>query len=65
VLPKQPEQVSATFDEPIHMTATSLEVYSPEGDRADDGDTTLANPEEIAVTLLPASATAPTPRSGT
>jgi copper transport protein len=53
VVPKQPEQVSATFDEPIHMTATSLEVYSPEGDRADDGDTTLANPEEIAVTLLP------------
>jgi copper transport protein len=53
VVPKQPEQVSATFDEPIHMTATSLEVYSPDGDRADDGDTTLANPEEIAVTLLP------------
>jgi copper transport protein len=53
VVPKQPEQVTATFDEPIHMSATSLEVYSPDGDRADDGDTTLANPEEIAVTLLP------------
>jgi copper transport protein len=53
VVPKQPEQVSATFDEAIHMTATSLEVYSPDGDRADDGDTTLADPEEIAVTLLP------------
>jgi copper transport protein len=53
VVPKQPEQVSATFDEPIHMTTSSLEVYSPDGDRADDGDTTLANPEEIAVTLLP------------
>jgi copper transport protein len=53
VVPRQPEQVTATFDEPIHMTVSSLEVYSPEGDRADDGDTTLANPEEIAVTLLP------------
>jgi copper transport protein len=53
VVPKQPEQVTATFDEPIHMTVSSLEVYSPEGNRADDGDTTLANPEEIAVTLLP------------
>jgi copper transport protein len=53
VVPKQPEQVTATFDEPIHMTVSSLEVYSPDGDRADDGDTTLANPEEIAVTLLP------------
>src|SRR5580693_10639631 len=53
VVPKQPEQVTATFDEPIHMTTSSLEVYTPDGDRADDGDTTLANPEEIAVTLLP------------
>jgi copper transport protein len=53
VVPTQPEEVSATFDEPIHMTATSLEVYTPDGDRADDGDTTLADPEEIAVTLLP------------
>jgi copper transport protein len=53
VVPKQPEQVTATFDEPIHMTVSSLEVYTPDGDRADDGDTTLANPEEIAVTLLP------------
>jgi copper transport protein len=53
VVPTQPEEVTATFDEPIHMTATSLEVYTPDGDRADDGDTTLADPEEIAVTLLP------------
>jgi copper transport protein len=53
VVPTQPEEVSATFDEPIHMTVSSLEVYTPDGDRADDGDTTLANPEEIAVTLLP------------
>ena len=53
VVPNQPEQVTATFDEPIHMTVSSLEVYTPDGDRADDGDTTLANPEEIAVTLLP------------
>ena len=53
VLPKQPEQVTATFDEAIHMTVSSLAVYSPDGDRADDGDTTLADPEEIAVTLLP------------
>jgi copper transport protein len=53
VVAQQPEQVTATFDEPIHMTVSSLEVYTPNGDRADDGDTTLANPEEIAVTLLP------------
>lgn len=53
VLPTEPAQVSATFDQPIGITPASLEVYSPDGTRADDGDATLADAEEIAVTLLP------------
>jgi copper transport protein len=53
VLPTEPSQVSATFDQPIGITPASLEVYTPDGNRADDGDTTLAGPEEIEVSLLP------------
>jgi copper transport protein len=53
VLPAEPAQVSATFDQPIGITPASLEVYTPDGNRADDGDATLVNPEELAVTLLP------------
>jgi copper transport protein len=53
VVPTEPSQVSATFDQPIGITPASLEVYTPDGNRADDGDTTLAGPEEIEVSLLP------------
>jgi copper transport protein len=53
VLPTEPSQVTATFDQPIGITQASLEVYTPDGNRADDGDTTLAGPEEIEVSLLP------------
>ena len=53
VVATEPAQVTATFDQPIGITAASLEVYTPDGNRADDGDATLAAPEEITVTLLP------------
>ena len=53
VVPTAPSQVTATFDQPIGITTASLEVYTPDGNRADNGDTTLAGPEEIEVSLLP------------
>jgi copper transport protein len=53
VVPTEPTQVTATFDQPIGITPASLEVYTPDGNRADDGDATLAAPEEITVSLLP------------
>jgi copper transport protein len=53
VVPTEPSQVTATFDQPIGITPASLEVYTPDGNRADDGDATLGGPEEIEVSLLP------------
>jgi len=53
VVPTEPTQVTATFDQPVGITPSSLEVYTPDGDRADDGDATLVDAEEIAVTMLP------------
>ena len=53
VVATEPTQVSATFDQPIGITPASLVVYTPDGNRADDGDATLAAAEEITVTLLP------------
>ena len=53
VVSTEPSQVTATFDQPIVITPASLEIYTPDGNRADDGDATLAGPEEIEVSLLP------------
>jgi copper transport protein len=53
VVASAPKQVSASFDEPVGITASSLVVYSPDGQRADDGQTTLVSRYEIAVGLLP------------
>jgi copper transport protein len=51
---KAPVTVSATFDESVGVSADSLRVYAPNGDRADDGNTTHTNlPQQITVGLLP------------
>jgi copper transport protein len=52
VLATTPAQVTVTFDEPVVWTPTSLQVYTPDGNRADTGTTTLAGADEIAVGLL-------------
>ncbi|TVZ03478.1 copper resistance protein CopC [Trebonia kvetii] len=53
VVATAPRQVTASFDEPVGITADSLVVYSPDGQRADDGQATLVSSYEIAVGLLP------------
>jgi len=53
VVASAPKQVSASFDEPVGITASSLVVYAPDGQRADDGQTALVSRYEIAVGLLP------------
>jgi copper transport protein len=53
VVAREPSQVTASFNQPVSITASSLEVYTPQGSRADDGQTVHVGPTEIAVTLLP------------
>jgi copper transport protein len=53
VVASAPRQVSASFDEPVRLSADSLVVYSPGGQRADDGQATLVSGYEVAVGLLP------------
>lgn len=53
VVASEPKQVSASFDEPVGITADSLVVYAPSGQRVDDGQATLVSSYEIAVGLLP------------
>jgi copper transport protein len=51
---KAPATVSATFDESVGVSPDSLRVYAPNGQRADDGNTTHGNlPQQITVGLLP------------
>jgi copper transport protein len=52
VLASPPAEVTVTFDEPVVMTPSSLAVYTPNGNRADTGTTTLGAPYEIQVSLL-------------
>jgi copper transport protein len=52
VLASAPAEVTVTFDEPVVMTPASLAVYTPNGNRADTGTTTLGAPYEIQVSLL-------------
>jgi copper transport protein len=52
VLATAPAQVTVTFDEAVVWTPSSLEVYTPDGNRADTGTTTLAGADELAVGLL-------------
>jgi copper transport protein len=52
VLARAPSRVSATFDEPVGVSATSLEVFAPNGSRVDTGGTAHGSkPQEIAVAL--------------
>jgi copper transport protein len=51
VVPRAPSRVTATFDQPVAITATSLEVYAPDGSRVDTANTTHAGADTIAVGL--------------
>jgi copper transport protein len=52
VVAHSPARVTATFDEPVGVSAGSLRVFAPDGARADTGGTVHGRtPEEIAVAL--------------
>jgi copper transport protein len=52
ILKHAPTQVTATFDEPVGVSSTSLEVFAPNGARVDaDGTTHGDKPQEIVVKL--------------
>jgi copper transport protein len=53
VVSKAPRQVSASFDQPVGVSADSLEVYSPSGQRVDEDQTVHVSSYEIADDLLP------------
>jgi copper transport protein len=54
IVAKAPATVSATFDESVGVSADSLRVYAPNGQRADNGNTTHGQlPQQITVGLLP------------
>lgn len=54
IVAKAPASVSATFDESVGVSAGSLRVYAPNGQRADNGDTTHGQlSQQITVGLLP------------
>jgi copper transport protein len=41
IVPHAPTRVTATFDEQVGVSPTSLEVFSPTGSRVDEGGTAL------------------------
>jgi copper transport protein len=52
VLGRPPARVSATFDEPVGVSANSLEVFAPDGSRVEAGATAHGRePQEITVRL--------------
>ena len=52
VLATAPSEVTATFDEAVGVSPDSLRVFSPDGQRVDDGETVrAANPDEIETRL--------------
>jgi copper transport protein len=54
IVPHEPTQVTVTYDEPVGVSPTSLEVFAPNGSRADEGGTTHgSSPTQIAVNLKP------------
>jgi copper transport protein len=53
VVPAEPGQVTAGFDQPVGVSSDSLIVYTPGGKRADTGGTQHPRPDEITVTLTP------------
>jgi copper transport protein len=56
VVARAPQQVTASFDQPVGVSAGSLVVYSPSGSRVDDGQTAHVTSYEIGVGLLPGQA---------
>jgi copper transport protein len=54
IVARAPARVSATFDEPVGISADSLEVFAPDGSRVDTGGTAHGSkPEEITIALKP------------
>ncbi len=54
IVPHAPTRVTATFDEAVGVSPTSLEVFSPTGSRVDTGGTTHGStPDQIAINLKP------------
>jgi copper transport protein len=54
VLAHAPAQVTATFDEPVGISTDSMQVFAPDGSRADTGSTAHGGqPQQITVALLP------------
>ncbi len=52
MLATAPSQVTLTFDEAVGISADSIRVFNPDGDRVDDGHTTsTSNPATIAIGL--------------
>jgi copper transport protein len=51
VLRTAPQQVSASFDESVGISADSLAVYSPSGQRVDNGQARHVTASEVAVSL--------------
>jgi copper transport protein len=52
VLAVAPNQVAAQFDESVGVSADSLRVFSPNGDRVDDGSTTHGGEGSVITTNL-------------
>jgi copper transport protein len=52
VVSREPRQVTTSFDQPVGISASSLMVYSPGGQRVDDGQTVHVSTYEISVGLL-------------
>lgn len=54
IVPHAPARVTATFDEPVGISSDSLEVFAPNGDRVDTGNTTHGStPAQIVIGLKP------------
>lgn len=54
IVPHAPTQVTATFDQAVGVSPSSLEVFAPNGGRVDEGGTTHGStPDQIAVALKP------------
>jgi len=51
VLARQPASVTVGFDQPVGVSADSLEVYTPGGQRADVGGATHDGPDGVEVAL--------------
>lgn len=54
IVPHAPTRVAVTFDEPVGVSSGSLEVFAPDGSRADTGGTTHGStPAQIVDALRP------------